>query len=114
MEIVKKVGSPVLVFLRRYKTQLVLGSLVCCFLAIPIICEAQSGLKIQDFDQIKEKAKEGTDPVSDVAKYAIGGALAVALVFVVWAVATNQPHGKEFALGWFIAVVIVLIGFLVV
>lgn len=114
MEIVKKVGLPVLDFLHRYKTPLILGLFVFCFLAVPVICDAQSGLKIQDLEQVKEKAKEGTDTISDVAKYSVGGALTVALVFVIWAVATNQPHGKEFALGWFIAVVITLIAYMVV
>ena len=54
----------------------------------------------------------GTDPISDwttyqhLAKYVIGASLFVALIVVIYHVATNSPKAKTAIVSWVIAVVI--------
>ena len=45
----------------------------------------------------------------NIAKYGIGGVFAVALVFVIYSIATNQPHAKEYGVGWIVAFIFYLV-----
>jgi hypothetical protein len=74
------------------------------------VAEAQSGLKINSLSEVTDKAKEGADTILDVAKYI----LAAVLVFVIYSLATNNPHAKEYLLGWIIAVVVIMVAFLII
>ena len=38
----------------------------------------------------------------------------IALVFVIYALATNNPHAKEYLLGWIIAVAVIMVAFLII
>ena len=67
------------------------------------VAEAQSGLKINSLSEVTDKAKEGADTILDVAKYILAAVLGIALVFVIYSLATNNPHAKEYLLGWIIA-----------
>lgn len=98
---------------RLQKGLFFVGLLFLSFLIIPELM-AQSGLKISNLSEVKAQAVEGVDTVTDVSKKVVGGVLTVAFIFVCWAVASNQPHAKEFAIGWIIAVVITLIAFAIV
>ena len=61
-----------------------------------------------------DKAKEGADTILDVAKYILAAVLGIALVFVIYSLATNNPHAKEYLLGWIIAVVVIMVAFLII
>ena len=77
------------------------------------VAEAQSGLKI-NLSEVTDKAKEGADTILDVAKYILAAVLGIALVFVIYSLATNNPHAKEYLLGWIIAVVVIMVAFLII
>ena len=78
------------------------------------VAEAQSGLKINSLAEVTDKAKEGADTILDVAKYILAAVLGIALVFVIYSLATNNPHAKEYLLGWIIAVVVIMVAFLII
>lgn len=92
---------------------MILGLFVLTFIVVPQV-DAQGGIKITSLSEVESKAKEGSDTITNIAKYVLGGVLAVALVFVIYALATNNPHGKEYLLGWIIAVIVVMVGFLII
>ena len=77
------------------------------------VAEAQSGLK-NSLSEVTDKAKEGADTILDVAKYILAAVLGIALVFVIYSLATNNPHAKEYLLGWIIAVVVIMVAFLII
>ena len=52
--------------------------------------------------------------ILDVAKYILAAVLGIALVFVIYSLATNNPHAKEYLLGWIIAVVVIMVAFLII
>ena len=76
--------------------------------------EAQSGLMISCLSEVTDTAKEGADTILDVAKYILAAVLGIALVFVIYSLATNNPHAKEYLLGWIIAVVVIMVAFLII
>lgn len=55
----------------------------------PVEIEAQSGLKISSLSEVTDTAKEGADTILDVAKYILAAVLGIALVFVIYSLATN-------------------------
>ena len=65
-------------------------------------------MKVSSLSEFESKTKEGTDSVINIAKYTIGGVFAVALVFVIYAIATNNPRAKEYAVGWIVAFIFYL------
>ncbi len=75
---------------------------------------AQGGIKVNSLTDLESKTKEGVDSIVNMTKYAIGGVLGVALVFVIYAIASNQPHAKEYAIGWVIAVAFYLVAMLAI
>ena len=72
------------------------------------------GLKISSLSEVTDTAKEGADTILDVAKYILAAVLGIALVFVIYSLATNNPHAKEYLLGWIIAVVVIMVAFLII
>ena len=87
------------------------GLMFLFMVVAPIELEAQSGLKISS---LSDTAKEGADTILDVAKYILAAVLGIALVFVIYSLATNNPHAKEYLLGWIIAVVVIMVAFLII
>ena len=71
-------------------------------------------LGISSLSEVTDKAKEGADTILDVAKYILAAVLGIALVFVIYSLATNNPHAKEYLLGWIIAVVVIMVAFLII
>ena len=90
------------------------GLMFLFMVAAPIELEAQSGLKISSLSEVTDTAKEGADTILDVAKYILAAVLGIALVFVIYSLATNNPHAKEYLLGWIIAVVVIMVAFLII
>lgn len=70
--------------------------------------------EISSLSEVTDKAKEGADTILDVAKYILAAVLGIALVFVIYSLATNNPHAKEYLLGWIIAVVVIMVAFLII
>lgn len=90
------------------------GLMFLFMVAALIELEAQSGLKISSLSEVTDTAKEGADTILDVAKYILAAVLGIALVFVIYSLATNNPHAKEYLLGWIIAVVVIMVAFLII
>ncbi len=93
---------------------MILGLVLLTSLILPEVADAQGGLKIQSLQDVEEKAKEGSDTIVNIGKYVLGAVLIVTLVYVIYAVSSNQPHAKEMAFGWIIAVIIIMVAFLIV
>lgn len=72
------------------------------------------GIKINSLSEIQNKAREGADTITTVAKYVLGSVLAIALVFVIYSLATNNPHAKDYLLGWVVAVVVIMVAFMII
>lgn len=106
--------SSVSFFRIHRRTFMILGILALTFIVVPHMDAQGGGLKISSLSEVESKAKEGSDTVTNIAKYVLGGVLAVSLVFVIYALATNNPHGKEYLLGWIVAVIVIMVGFLII
>ena len=91
---------------------MILGLFLLTFVVVPQVVEAQSALKISSLSDVESKAQEGSDTILNIAKYVLAAVLGIALVFVIYSLATNNPHDLEFLLGWFIAVAVFLVDLL--
>jgi hypothetical protein len=100
-------------FLKRNKNIIMFFLLVSALFIVPDAI-AQGGLKIQSLAEVQSTAEDGANTILEVAKYVLAAVLAVALIFVIYALATNNPHAKDYLLGWIIAVVVIMIAFLII
>ena len=98
----------------RRRLLMILGLALLTSLVFPVVADAQGGLKVQSLQDVQDKAKEGSDTIVNIGKYVLGAVLIVTLVYVIYAVSSNQPHAKEMAFGWIIAVIIIMVAFLIV
>lgn len=71
-------------------------------------------LKVNDFSEIENQVEKGTNSVKTIAFGILSGVMALALIFVIWEVATGKPHAKEHVISWFIAVAIIIIAALII
>ena len=92
----------------------ILGLFLLTFVVVPQVVEAQSALKISSLSDVESKAQEGSDTILNIAKYVLAAVLGIALVFVIYSLATNNPHAKEYLLGWIIAVAVIMVAFLII
>ena len=113
METMKKVNETAQRFFSRYGKTVATLFIFFMLLGTAQVVEAQSGLKINSLSEVTDKAKEGADTILDVAKYILAAVLGIALVFI-YSLATNNPHAKEYLLGWIIAVVVIMVAFLII
>lgn len=94
---------------------MILGLFLFTFVLVPEIADAQtSSIKISSLADVESKAQEGSTTILNIAKYVLGAVLGVALIFVIYALATNNPHAKEYLLGWIIAVAVIMVAFLII
>ena len=93
---------------------MILGLFLLTFVVVPQVVEAQSALKISSQSDVESKAQEGSDTILNIAKYVLAAVLGIALVFVIYSLATNNPHAKEYLLGWIIAVAVIMVAFLII
>lgn len=93
---------------------MILGLFMLTFVIVPEVVEAQSALKISSLSDVESKAQEGSNTILNIAKYVLAAVLGIALVFVIYALATNNPHAKEYLLGWIIAVAVIMVAFLII
>lgn len=93
---------------------MILGLVLLTSVILPIAADAQGGMKISSLSEVEDKAKEGSDTIVNIGKYVLAAVLIVTLVYVIYAVSSNQPHAKEMAFGWIIAVIIIMVAFLIV
>lgn len=97
------------------KLFMILELFALTFIVVPEIANAQTGsIKISSLSDVEAKAEEGSNTILNIAKYVLGAVLGVALIFVIYALATNQPHAKEYLLGWIIAVAVIMVAFLII
>ena len=114
METMKKANEAIQRFFSRYGKTAATLLVFFMLLGTAQVVEAQSGLKINSLSEVTDKAKEGADTILDVAKYILAAVLGIALVFVIYSLATNNPHAKEYLLGWIIAVVVIMVAFVII
>lgn len=93
---------------------MILGLFLLTFVVVPQVVEVQSALKISSLSDVESKAQEGSDTILNIAKYVLAAVLGIALVFVIYSLATNNPHAKEYLLGWIIAVAVIMVAFLII
>ena len=93
---------------------MILGLFLLTFVVVPQVVEPQSALKISSLSDVESKAQEGSDTILNIAKYVLAAVLGIALVFVIYSLATNNPHAKEYLLGWIIAVAVIMVAFLII
>ena len=93
---------------------LIVGFFLLTFVIVPEVVEAQGALKISSLSDVEAKAQEGSNTILNIAKYVLAAVLGIALVFVIYALATNNPHAKEYLLGWIIAVAVIMVAFLII
>lgn len=93
---------------------MILGLVLLTSLVFPVVADAQGGLKIQSLQDVQDKAQEGSDTIVNIGKYVLSAVLIVTLIYVIYAVSSNQPHAKEMAFGWIISVIIIMVAFLIV
>lgn len=91
------------------KVFVLLGMMLLMGIIFPEVSNAQGGLKINSFSDIESKVQEATTSTRNIVVYVIGACFLVALVFVIWAISRNDPHKVDYALGWFIAIIIYVI-----
>lgn len=113
MEKIKNISTKVSEVTKQI-SKIIIGLSFMLLFTIPFEVEAQSGLKISSLSEVTDTAKEGADTILDVAKYILAAVLGITLVFVIYALATNNPHAKEYLLGWIIAVVVIMVAFLII
>lgn len=92
----------------------ILGFFLLTFVVVPQMVDAQSALKIGSLSEVEAKAKEGSDTLLNISKYVLAAVLGIALIFVIYSLATNNPHAKEYLLGWIIAVAVIMVAFLII
>lgn len=92
----------------------IMGIFMLFYIFFPEIVDAQGGIKITSLSEIESKAKEGSDTALNIAKYVTATVMGIALVFVAYALATNNPHGKDYLIGWIVALVVILVAFMVI
>lgn len=64
------------------------------------------------YDGLTELSQWSTDlsaTTNNIAGYIISAMLSVALLFVVWALATNKNNAKTYLIAWFVALIFALI-----
>jgi hypothetical protein len=66
--------------------------------------EAMEGLA-----ELSQKSTALNTSVSNMSNYILAAILCVALMPVVWALATNQNHAKTYLITWFVALVFSII-----
>lgn len=74
---------------------MIVGLFLLTFVIVPEVVEAQGALKISSLSDVEAKAQEGSNTILNIAKYVLAAVLGIALVFVIYALATNNPHAKE-------------------
>jgi TctA family transporter len=67
------------------------------------------GEAIAGLSEINSFATELNTSSFNIAAYLIAAMLAIALVFVVYALATNKPNSKEYLTAWIIALIFAVV-----
>lgn len=114
MKTIEKTKKMMSTVFKRYSKSIFTFLVLFLLLSTTEVIEAQSGLKINSLSEVTDTAKEGADTILDVAKYVLAAVLGISLIFVIYSLATNNPHAKEYLLGWIIAVVVIMVAFLII
>lgn len=95
---------------------LLLALILACNIVAPIALTtvAAQDLAISDVSEVEDKSKESIKVIYNIAKYAVTTALIIGLIFVVYSLATNNPHAKEYLIAWIIAVIVIVVAWVIV
>lgn len=90
------------------RTVLMLLMFFTISVATPVATMAQKELNIT-MDQLNDKVGEASEGMAKMAKTIIGAVLFIALIGVIYMVASSHPKSKEAVIGWIVAVIIYII-----
>src|ERR1035437_5716854 len=65
--------------------------------------------KVRDISGVTTAVKNSATNIIQMAKYIIGAVLFIALIGVIYMVASNHPKSKEAIIGWIVALVVYII-----
>lgn len=74
---------------------------------LPFISAAQ--IKIKSLSELESGAKEAADTMQNMSLYLCGAGIAIAVIFVIYVVATNHPKAKEYVIAIFAALALYLV-----
>ncbi|MCQ2208706.1 MAG: hypothetical protein MJZ34_00270 [Paludibacteraceae bacterium] len=77
--------------------------------SVMAVAMANAQLKIGSVSDMNNQVKDASSAVVTMAQYVVAAVLGVALIFVIYALATSSQRAKEYLIGWIIAVVVCLI-----
>lgn len=78
-----------------------------CFL-LPEVLNAQ-GLKISSLSDVESKVQESSTSAITITKYVFGALFGVSGIFLLWAVLSKKADAKDFAVSWFIGLILYFI-----
>lgn len=84
------------------------------FLTFAMPNESFGQVKIKSITEMDGQIKSASTALKDWSKYIIGAVLLIALIGVIYMVATSHPKSKEAVIGWIVAIVIYTIAVAVV
>lgn len=81
----------------------------CMMLTVLVPIESHAQVKINDISQVTGEVQKASTAMADMAKYIIGAVLFIALIGVIYMVASSHPKSKEAVIGWIAAIVVYII-----
>lgn len=66
-------------------------------------------IKLKGISELKSQTDEAGESITEIVLNVIGAALAISLLFVIYAIASNHPKAKEYGISWVVALVIYLV-----
>jgi uncharacterized BrkB/YihY/UPF0761 family membrane protein len=94
------------------KSLIMLMFLFTLTLSVPVNVMGQP--KITSLTEVEEKVKDSSTSIGNMAKYIIGAVLLIALIGVIYMVASSHPKSKEAVIGWIVAIVVYIIAISIV
>ena len=94
------------------KMMAILG-LMMFLVAVPVQMEGQTP-KIQSLSEIESEVADASSSLGNMAKYIIGAVLLIALIGVIYMVASSHPKSKEAVIGWIAAVIVYIIAITII
>ncbi len=70
---------------------------------------AYAEIKLKGISELKSQTDEAGNSLTEIVLNVIGAALAISLLFVIYAIASNHPKAKEYGISWVVALVIYLV-----
>lgn len=78
-------------------------------MATIISATSYAEIKLKGISELKSQTDEAGNSLTEIVLNVIGAALAISLLFVIYAIASNHPKAKEYGISWVVALVIYLV-----